>query len=324
MKKYLLLFIVVLASSCGSKKSESPVVQPYELKVTKDVPSFDSLNVYKFVEEQLAFGSRNPNSTGHKEAVQYFKDYFSKYSDKLDLQEFTYAGYDNQQLNLTNIIARFNPSNKKRIFLCAHWDSRPWADKDKLEANKKNPIPGANDGASGVAVLMELARLLKEKPVDYGIDLILFDGEDYGKDDDLSNFCIGSKYFASTKPEDYQPVFGILLDLVGDRKAEFKKEGISMQYAEDIVELVWTVANSVKADAFKNVPTPAIYDDHLPLNQAGIKTIDIIDAGLVGGSSEPERNYWHTMNDDIKNISKRTLWQVGTVLTNLIYSLKLN
>lgn len=323
--KTIVLGFLFFFIACNKNTEEIPKLKEYEVILENDIPKFDSENTYKFIEEQIAFGPRNPNSIAHKKAKDYFKNYFLKYTDNVELQKFQYVGYDKEVLDLTNIIVKFNPQSKKRIMFSAHWDSRPWADKEKEENKRNKPILGANDGASGVAVLMELAKILKEKPVDYGIDIILFDGEDYGKDDDLTNFCIGSKYFANTKESGYKPMFGILLDLVGDKKAQFAKEEISRQYAPEIVELVWSIAKSINADKFSTSFSTSIYDDHLSLNQVGIKTINIIDAGLVGGNNKDEsRNYWHTHNDDIRNISKETLQQVGDVLVKLIYSLKIN
>lgn len=297
----------------------------YTLLEKTSTPQFDVENALALIEKQVSFGPRNPGSEGHKKGKEFFETELRKYADEVTLQNFSYAGYENEKLDLTNFIAKFNPKSENRIFICAHWDSRPRSDQDKSEKNKALPIPGANDGGSGCGIILELANLLKHNKVDYGIDLILFDGEDYGKESDLGNYCLGSKYFAANIPENYKPVFGILLDLVGDKEAFFKKEGNSLQVLPDVVNMIWNIAEKNNASTFINADGHAIYDDHVPLNQAGLSTIDIIDADLVGANTGVERrNYWHTQGDDMDNIGKETVKQVGQVLTKLIYSLKIN
>lgn len=330
MKKYFLIvasFFILIVILIGCKKKDEPVIvqKPnFSLKETAQFPLFDSSNAYNYVIKQLSFGSRNPNSKGHNEAKLFLLKELNLYADEVIEQNFNYPGYD-EKLSLTNIIARFNPTDKNRIFFCAHWDSRPRADKETDSSLINKPIPGANDGASGVAILLELARILKENPVSYGIDLILFDGEDYGKENDIQNFCIGAKYFSIHPPNNFNPYFGILLDLVGDKEAVFYKEGTSINYAEDIVNIVWKIAQQIGAYRFNDKVKGHIYDDHVPLNQAGFKTINIIDQELVGWDmNNPRRQYWHTHKDDISNISELTLGDVGKVLVYLVYSLQFN
>lgn len=319
----IVLFISLLFISCGK---EQPVVEyapAYKLVDNPLIPSFNGDNAFSYVEKQVRFGPRNPNSIGHRLAQQYLVDELRKFADQIIEQRFEYTGYDNEKLQLNNIIARFNPEEKNRIFFAAHWDTRPRAEKEIDELKQKLPILGANDGGSGVGVLLELARVLKENKVSYGIDIILFDGEDYGLNHDLNNFCLGSKYFAVNRPENFTPHFGVLLDLVGDKEAKFFKEGSSVKYAKDIVDFVWGVAENIQAERFSNLESNPIYDDHVPLNQAGIKTIDIIDVDLIGADTGNERrNYWHTLKDDMSNISSETLQEVGNVVTALIYKLE--
>lgn len=324
--KYSLIILIIMTFgflSCN-KNEETPKTEPvYHLKEQANLPGFDGANAYTQVEKQVAFGPRNPNSMGHQAALNYFKTELEKYADTVILQSFTYQGYDNEQLNLTNVIAKFNPASKNRIFISAHWDCRPRAEQDKDPSKRNLPIPGANDGASGAGILLELARILKGNPVNYGIDLVFFDGEDYGKEGDIGNYFLGSKYFAATKASDYSPAFGILLDLVGDKEAVFPKEGLSMAYAPDVTNMIWSLAKKVNSSAFNDAEGHQIQDDHLPLNEAGLITVDIIDIDLVGASTPvARRNYWHTHNDTMENISMETLQQVGNVLTVLIYSLE--
>lgn len=329
MKKISALLLITLTAliitSCREETKVETAPPTYTLVEKASIPQFNGDNAYKMVETQVAFGPRNPGSEAHTKAKLFFESEMKKYADEVVMQNFTYTGYENARLDLTNIIAKFNPKSTNRIFICAHWDSRPRSDQDKNDKNKELPILGANDGGSGVGILLELARLLKQSKVDYGIDLILFDGEDYGKESDLGNYCLGSKYFAANLPENYKPVFGILLDLVGDKEAVFRKEGNSLQVLPDLVNMIWNIAEKQNASTFINADGHAIYDDHVPLNQAGISTIDIIDAELIGADTGNERrNYWHTQKDNMDNIGKETLQQVGSVLTKLIYSLKIN
>jgi hypothetical protein len=295
----------------------------FSLKQTVSIPAFISDNAFKYIETQVSFGSRNPGSEAHKKALDFFYSEFKKFTNNVSLQNFNYPGYDNANLSLTNIIAKFNPEAANRIFICAHWDSRPRADQDKDSTKRNYPIPGANDGASGAGVLLEIARILKDNQLPYGIDLILFDGEDYGEQHDLMNYCLGSKYFASQKPSDFNPAFGILLDMVGDKEAVFPKEANSVLYGSEVVNMIWNTARQVNASCFTEAESQPIYDDHIPLNEAGIKTVDIIDVDLIGAdSSNPRRNYWHTHKDNMENISKETLQQVGNVLIKFLYSLE--
>lgn len=318
-----LLFLVAL-NSCQKDEPEGQVNKAlYSLKENPKLPEFNGENAYAQIEKQVSFGPRNPNSIGHKAALAYLQNELKKYADEVELQPFSYLGYDSEKLALTNIIGKFNPTAKNRIILAAHWDSRPRGEEDKDSTKHNLPILGANDGGSGVGVLLEIARLLKNQKVNYGIDLILFDGEDYGRRNDLSNFCLGSKYFSAKLPLGYTPVFGILLDLVGDKEAVFMKEGYSYQYAPEIVNMVWGIASRIGAAQFVQQVGTAIYDDHIPLNQAGVRTIDIIDIELVGADTPNERrNYWHTHNDTMENIEIKTLHSIGDVLVHLIYSLQ--
>ena len=332
MKKYiavlkypLIVAMIFLVVSCGEKQKQTVLKPLYELTTNNNIPKFDADNAYEQVKAQVDFGPRNPGSRGHYEELLYLERELKKYADTVQAQDFNYSGYNNAQLRLTNIIAKYNPSAKNRIILCAHWDTRPRSDHDPDPKKRDLPILGANDGASGVGILLELARILKDHKVDYGIDLVFFDGEDYGKESDLDNFCLGSKYYAANYKNPNLPAFGILLDLVGDKDASFAEEANSLRYARDVVNMVWGIAAQINANMFKQTEGETIYDDHIPLNQAGLRTIDIIDAQLVGANTPVKRrNYWHTQGDTMVNIGKNALQQVGDVMTHLIYSLKFN
>ena len=320
----LLVSIILLLNSCSEKKIE--VSKPlYQLQSNAVIPKFDAENAYQYIKEQIKFGPRNPNSMAHAAALNYLTNTLSKFTQTVIKQPFTYTGYNGEKLKLTNIIAKFNPKDKNRILICAHWDSRPRSEHAKDPAKRKLPVLGANDGASGVGVILELAEILSKNKINYGIDLVLFDGEDYGLESDLSNFSLGSKYYSSKMVNDTYPAFAVLLDMVGDKDARFPIERNSKDYAPDIVNMFWNKAAQIGATKFTFNTSASIYDDHIPLNQAGLRTIDIIDSDLIGADTPVERrNYWHTDKDTIDNIGVETLQQVGDVLTNIIYSLKFN
>ena len=321
---FFFIFISFFISSCSKEKEQS--YKPlYEFDTSDRIPDFNPDFAYKQIDKQVSFGPRNPGSAGHMAALNYLQSELNKYADNVILQQFSYKGYGNENLQLTNIIAKFNPQNKHRIIICAHWDTRPRAEEDKNVNLQDKPIPGANDGGSGVGILLELARLLKSNKIIYGIDLVLFDGEDYGKPNELENYSLGAKYFAANLPQDYQPVFAVLMDMVGDRDADFPLEGNSSLYAPEIQKMIWSLAGQIGADKFVDKKEESIYDDHIALNQAGIQTVDIIDQDLIGANTSIERrNYWHTQNDTMENIGKNTLKQVGNVIAKLIWSIRFN
>ena len=328
MKKFnvlIALCFALLFYSCSKEEKQEAPKPLYELQKNTNIPKFDGGNAYLQVEAQVKFGPRDPGSKGHQAALNYIQNELKKYTADVELQNFTYPGYDNVTLYLTNIVAKFNPEKKNRIMFFAHWDTRPRAEHATKPELRDKPILGANDGASGCGVLLELARILKNNKINYGIDLVFLDGEDYGKEHDLNNFCLGAKYFAAKYPADKMPAFGVLLDLVGDKQAVFAREGSSDKFAPNVVSLIWNIAQQLNSPVFSQDEGPEIYDDHIPLNQAGISTADIIDADLVGADTPVKRrNYWHSENDTMENISKDTLQQLGDVLTNLIFSLKFN
>jgi Zn-dependent M28 family amino/carboxypeptidase len=218
---------------------------------------------------------------------------------------------EGQRLALTNLFARFNVAAGNRVLLVAHWDTRPNADMDRDSDRLNDPIDGANDGASGTAVLLELANVLSSHSPPIGVDLLFVDGEDWSALDLL----IGSEYFAANPPPGYKPLYGILLDMIGDANPVYKIEGNSQDYAPEVVERVWRQADDLGLSAFFSRQQGGyIDDDHIPLNRAGIRTIDIIDFDYGPGNA-----YWHTTNDTLENTSPRGLDAVGKVITALIY-----
>jgi hypothetical protein len=282
------------------------------------IPAFDGTRAFEMLRKQTSFGPRNPNSKGHQDCLEYLETTLRALADEVHLQPFTQAGYGGEILRLTNVVASFRPQEKSRILFCAHWDTRPRAEQDPDTSKRDTPIIGANDGASGVAVLLELASLLRKTPPPMGIDIVLFDGEDYGTEGDHLNYLLGSRYFAKNNPPSYLPRFGILLDMVGDKNLELPKEGYSVRYAPGVVNLVWNTARDLGISQFIDEQGEEIIDDHLPLNDAGIATIDLIDFNYPDHTNR----FWHTHQDLPENCSSESLGAVGTVLTHLLYTLK--
>ncbi len=314
-----LLFILLAAISLRCVNDKPKEVLPRQPEVTSartsPIPSFSGTRAFAYLVKQTAFGPRNPNSAGHRACLDYLASTLREFADDVQLQPFTAQGYD-EVLALTNIIAKFNPQAHTRILLCAHWDTRPRADNDPDTGRRNQPILGANDGASGVAVLLEIASLLKQTPPPIGVDIVLFDGEDYGHEGDLAKYFLGSRFFAANKPSGYNPRFGILLDMVGDTYLDIPKEYHSVQYAPDIVDLVWNKARELGYTQFLDETGEAVNDDHLPLNEVGIKTINIIDFNYP----DPTHRFWHTHQDTPEHCSAESLGAVGTVVTHVLYS----
>ncbi|HZV11919.1 MAG TPA: M28 family peptidase [Candidatus Kapabacteria bacterium] len=315
---FLAAFISCSNNNTRSKPAEQ---QTSAAQAAPSVPSFDGDAAFRYLVRQVDFGSRAPMTAAHDSCLAYLTQELSQYTSNVALQQFTVPGYNGVQLNLTNVIASFNPKATQRVMLCAHWDSRPRADEEKDTALQSKAIPGANDGASGVGVLLELARIFKDNPPPMGVDIILFDGEDYGKETDIDNYCLGSSYFAGHLPAGFHPECGVLLDMVGDKDAIFRKEETSMRYANDICNEIWGAAQMVHATTFVNAPGDGITDDHVPLNAVGIPTVDIIDAELVGNrGTNPRRKYWHTLRDTPDQCSPATLHDVGATLLEFLYT----
>jgi glutaminyl-peptide cyclotransferase len=273
-------------------------------------PEFDGEEAFATLLRQCQFGPRNPGSEGHRKAKKYFLDKLSEHTNFVKIQDFVHSDQEQQiELKLTNIIASFYPKKTKRILLCAHWDTRPFADRDPDTTLRAKPILGANDGASGVAVLLEIGRIVSLKEPACGVDVVLFDGEDGGQEGDFDGFCLGSKYFAQNKG-DYQPQFGILLDMIGDRDLALYKEGYSARYAKGLLDSIWFRAQDLGLFCFKDSVKHFVYDDHVPLLGAGIPVIDLIDFDYP---------YWHTTSDTPDKCSPESLQKIGDLLLEILY-----
>ena len=280
------------------------------------VPKFDGDKAFAHLVAQCDFGPRNPGSVGHKKALTYFMDVLTPLADTTFTQPFTDTMPRTKvKVQMHNVIARFNSTAAKQIMISAHWDTRPWGDRGTSIMGKNQPIMGANDGASGVAVILELARILHEKAPKIGVNLVLFDAEDYGKSGDSWTYCIGSQYFARNLPIPY-PAYAINLDMIGDKNLELFIERYSYQQNAALVLELWDLAESLKLPAFKKQAKYMIFDDHVPLYEiAGIPAIDLIDFDYP----DEKTNYHHTHNDVVANCSPNSLWQVGTLMVHHIY-----
>ncbi|TAJ14868.1 M28 family peptidase [Marinilabiliaceae bacterium JC017] len=292
-------------------------------------PIFNGDSAYHYVDAQVAFGPRVPNTEKHAACANYLASQLKRFGAHVIVQEAPVIAFDGTTLNAKNIIGQFNPEQKKRILLFAHWDTRPFADHDPDPAKRNTPILGANDGASGVGVLLEIARQLGKTDHHLGIDIIFFDAEDYGTPDHKNmpykedTWCLGSQYWAKNPhTPNYRAKYGILLDMVGARDALFYKERYSMQYAPNIVEKVWNTAADIGyLRHFSYDLGGQITDDHVYV--ATIRNIPCIDIIQHDPMSETSfGTYWHTHDDTMENIDKNTLKAVGQTVLEVIYSEK--
>ena len=265
---------------------------------------------FAYIQRQLAFGPRIPNTAGAKQTGDWLLAQLRARADTVIVQEFQQRTAKGQTLKLRNFLARFRPQATDRILFVAHWDTRPFADKSANLGQQRMPVPGANDGASGVAVLLGVADALKAKPPTVGVDLLFVDGEDYGNFSDSTETLIGARYFAKHLPPGYTTLFAVLFDMVGDKDLQFQQEGYSMANAPEVVQRVWqTAARLGYGRVFQARAEQPLIDDHVPLQQAGIRAIDVIDFDFP---------YHHTTEDTIDKVSAASLQIVGDVAVALV------
>ena len=302
MKHHIHLMIFLLASSIGCQTR---------------IPVFNGNSAFTHLVAQCDFGPRNPGSVGHQKALDYFLNVLTTLADTVSTQSFTeIMPRSKQKVEMHNIIAQFNPKAKKQIMISAHWDTRPWGDRSLSIMRKDQPILGANDGASGVAILLELAKVLHDNPQKIGVNLVLFDAEDFGSSGDSWSYCKGSQYFAKNLPITL-PEYAINLDMVGDANLEIYIERISYKQNPSLVLDLWGLAEELKLSGFKKMAYHSIFDDHVPLYElAGIPAVDIIDFDYP----DEKTNYHHTYNDIVENCSPESLRQVGTLMVHHIYN----
>jgi len=319
-----ILLTVILFSGCNravqSQKTEEKVV---------NVPQFSADSAYLFTKKQVDFGARVPNTKAHDNCAVYLAAKLKSFGAEVIEQKADLTAFDGTVLKSVNIIGSYNPKAEARILLFSHWDSRPWADHDPKPENRKKPVLAANDGGSGVGVLLEMARLMGKNQPTVGVDIIFIDSEDYGQPESVgdesseNSWCLGTQYWAKNPHvAGYTARFGILLDMVGAPQATFYREQASDYYAESVVTKVWSQAQSLGFENyFRNQKGGAITDDHIFVNKiSGIPSIDIIHYDPNSGSGFG--SYWHTTHDTMDMVDKNTLNAVGTTLMHVVYNEK--
>jgi hypothetical protein len=312
--------IIFLFSACTSKEKKMETGEK-SLPVLPALPEFNADSCYAFVKAQCDFGPRVPNTKAHIACGDYLIRRMKEWSNNVIVQSDVVTAFDGTKLRFRNIITSFNPESKRRILLFAHWDTRPWADQDTFDTDKPNL--GADDGASGVGVLMEIARQLKLKNPDMGIDIAFFDAEDWGKEGggpgSEDSYALGTQYWTKkTHVNSYNAEYGILLDMVGAKNAQFRKEGLSRQAAGFVIDKVWSIAQQLGYSSYFLYEDGGwVTDDHVYVNRMNIPAIDIINTlpGTAGGFAP----HWHTHKDNMDVIDPNTLKAVGQTLIGTIY-----
>lgn len=305
--------LLILTLSCNSQKSNGEQTQPEDTSAVEAAP-FDADSAYAYIERQVAFGPRVPGTEAHRRAGEWLISELNRHGAEVIEQRATLTAFDGTRLPALNILGRINPDATDRTLLLAHWDCRPWADQDPDESKRTLPVDGANDGASGVGVILEIARQLKLSGSPKGVDILFVDAEDWGAENDEDSWALGTRYFVENPPvKDFSPREAILLDMVGGRDAVFPREYFSQQNAPALNDALWATAISLgHSDLFPNRIGGAVTDDHIHLLEAGIPTVDIIEF-------HPERENgfnprWHTSHDNMDGIDRETLRVVGEVV----------
>lgn len=317
----LLLFFACKGNTGDSDTSDYPSAPSTDYTKVA-IPEFSADSAYAYVEHQLSFGNRIPGSKSWERCADWLTAQMSRFCDTVIVQDFRAVLWDGSAVPGKNIIAQLNPKAERRILLAAHWDSRQWADQDPDESKQHSPVPGANDGASGIAVLMEMARIMSTMPPSVGVDFILFDVEDQGGTEwsgihDQNEWCKGSQHWANNRHTYASYAYGILFDMVGTHNPRFTKEGISRYFAPGLTDNLWAAAASLgHNDIFVNEATSEILDDHYFINTiAHIPTADIVQNS--GNISFFE--HWHTVTDDLNSVDRETLRIVADVAMKTIY-----
>ena len=321
---YIALSIAMFIA-CGSQKNEqaktSEAVEQSVINKSASI-EFNADSAYHYIERQVGFGPRVPNTEAHQKCSAWLSSELRRHGATVYKQKANLKAFDGTNLNATNIIGQFNEGADNRLLLLAHWDSRPWADADPNPNNHKTAVDGANDGASGVGVLLEIARLIGLQNTDKGIDILFLDAEDWGTEGDDESWALGAKYFVNNPfKSGYHPSEAILLDMVGGHDAVFRREYFSEINAPTLVDKIWNIASqSGYANSFSNELGGAITDDHVEFIKAGIPAIDIIE---YNANSETGFNpTWHTTSDNMSGINRKTLKAVGQTITNYIFPQK--
>lgn len=291
----VLLFVSIAVFGYGCSSSE--------------LPEFNKDKAFEFLLDQCEIGPRAPGTKEHKILQRYLVSKLEKFGGNVSVQPFDGVLTSGDTLKLVNIIGNFNTGSRKRILLGAHYDTRPFADRDPDPSNRDKPIIGANDGASGVAVLLEIARQLGKSNPPIGVDIVFFDGEDYGREGVSEDYILGSSYFASHM-KGYRPYSVIIVDMIGEKDVEIRKEGFSRDFSARLLEEIYSIARRLDISQFRDENGVSILDDHLPFIKKGIPAVDLIDFDYP---------YWHTLEDTPDKCSKESLGAVGTVLLEYIW-----
>jgi glutaminyl-peptide cyclotransferase len=274
------------------------------------IREFDGAKAFGYLQQQLQFGYRVPGTPPHEQTGDWILAQLKTRADTVWVQDIQHRMASGKTIHLRNFFARFQPRAAERILYLAHWDTRPTADQASDSADRKKPVLGASDGASGVAVLLGVADALKAKPPTVGVDLLFVDGEDYGNFADSNDVLIGSRWFAEHQPPGYPPLFGVLFDMVGDKDLDINVEGNSQASAPEVVDRVWKTANAMGyGDIFIPQVRFTLIDDHVSLQKAGIHAIDVVDFNY---------RYWHTTEDTLDKVSARSLQVIGDVAMALV------
>lgn len=320
MKKlFLILLPVVCFFACGRAAGGSAEQQQ---RTRVQVPLFNADSAFLFIQNQVDFGPRVPNTPEHLACAEYLAGELRRFGARVIEQRVDLEAFDGTILRAINIIGSFQPENRNRVLLFAHWDTRPWADEDPNPANHNKPVLGANDGASGPGILLEIARQISLQQPNFGVDIIFFDAEDWGSPRTAESWALGSQYWArNPHVPNYWAQFGIQVDMAGAPNATFFREGFSVQYARNIVDKIWNQARILGFDSFFiNRPGGHIIHDHLFVNRlAGIPSASIVYQNRH--SPHGFGSFWHTIDDTMEHICRRTLNAVGTTLLHVIYNL---
>lgn len=316
-----ILLILFLLVSCGGKsaKNTDEIGKNDTAQVSEGINpnvSFSADSAYAYLKHQVDFGPRVPNTEAHRKAADWLVSELTRHGAAVKEQRADLKAFDGTVLHARNIFGQFNPEADERILLLAHYDCRPWADEDPDPAKRSQPVDGANDGASGVAVLLEAARQLGLANTDKGVDILFVDAEDWGEEDNDESWAMGARYFANNPiVEGYAPKEAILLDMVGGKGAEFPVEYFSQQNAPGLVRSLWNIASDLGyGSKFPYRIGGGVTDDHVELIKAGIPAVDIIEYRAAEGFNP----HWHTSTDNLDNIDPNTLKAVGDVVINYI------
>ncbi len=304
--------LLAVLVGCGARPAPAPPARSAPLSEREGsspaLPvEFEPDSAWVALTSQLAFGPRVPGTDAHRACADWLAARLAACGGRVERDAFTYRDPAGLDWPLENILGRFGPEGGARLLLVAHWDTRPWADEDADPARRLQPFPGANDGASGVAVLLELARVFSRRSPPGGVDLLFADGEDLGRSDNPEGFCRGTRRFAERGLGSYER--GIVLDMVGDVDLGIPIEQNSFRLAPEVVDWVWERGRRLEPGVFAARLGPNVIDDHIPLIEAGLPTVDVIDFDYP---------YWHTAGDDVSRVSAASLGSVGRVMLSLV------